>query len=262
MEITVDGKNVFAATGGRTFDPADPTIIFIHGAGLDHTVWALQARYFAHHGRSVLAVDLPGHGRSEGPPIDNLDGLADWVIALIDAAGLEQAALVGHSLGATIAFATAGQAPERIWALALIGAAEQTMVSPELLNAAEANEHLGLDLIVGWGHGREAHVGGCRTPGMWMIGSGVRLMERTGPDVLYTDLTSTGDYDRGAEAAAAIRCPTLLLLGANDVMTPAKAGRQLAEKISGAQVMVLPNTGHMLMAERPDEVTDALREVV
>ena len=63
MEISVDNKAVFAATGGQPFDPAQPAIVFIHGAGMDHTVWALQTRYFAYRGRGVLAVDLPGHGR-------------------------------------------------------------------------------------------------------------------------------------------------------------------------------------------------------
>lgn len=262
MELTVEGAKVYAATGGRDFDPTLPAVVFVHGAALDHTVWALQSRYFAHHGRAVLALDLPGHGRSEGPLLPTLKEMARWVVKVLDAAGLEQAALVGHSLGATIVLETAGQFPERVSGLVLIGIAEGTHVSPDLLGAAKANEHLGLDLIVGWGHGREAHVGGCQVPGMWMIGSGIRLMERSGPDVLYTDLNSTSDYDQGGEAAAKVRCPTLLLLGANDVMTPVKSASVLAEKIPGARTVVLDYTGHMLMAERPNEVTDALREIL
>jgi pimeloyl-ACP methyl ester carboxylesterase len=99
MEIAVDGKAVFAATGGRSFDPALPSLAFVHGAAMDHTVWALQTRYFAHHGRNVLAVDLPGHGRSDGPALDSIGALADWLARLLDALGVERAALAGHSMG-------------------------------------------------------------------------------------------------------------------------------------------------------------------
>ena len=103
MELTVNGKRVHAATGGRDFDPALPAVVFVHGAGMDHTVWALQARYFAHHGRAVLAVDLPGHGGSEGPSLDSIAAMGDWLAAVIEAAGSEQAALVGHSMGSLAA---------------------------------------------------------------------------------------------------------------------------------------------------------------
>ena len=72
MQLTVDGHKVYAATGGRSFEPAKPAVIFLHGAGCDHTVWQLPARWFAWHGSSVLAVDLPGHGRSEGPPLGRI----------------------------------------------------------------------------------------------------------------------------------------------------------------------------------------------
>ena len=68
MLLQVDGHGVYAATGGMPFDAARPTVIFLHGAGLDHTCWQLASRWFAWHGHSVLAVDLPGHGRSSGAP--------------------------------------------------------------------------------------------------------------------------------------------------------------------------------------------------
>jgi len=82
MEITVDAKRVFAATGGKPFDAGLPCVVFLHGAGMDHTVWALQTRYFAWHGYGVLAVDLPGHGKSEGPALKTIGEMADWVWAL------------------------------------------------------------------------------------------------------------------------------------------------------------------------------------
>src|SRR3954447_15078500 len=113
MELTVAGHTVFAATGGRDLDRNAPLIVLIHGAGMDHSVWSLQARYLAHHGRAVLAVDLPGHGRSGGAALGSIAELADWVPALLDAAGVKQAALVGHSMGAITALEAAGRHPDR-----------------------------------------------------------------------------------------------------------------------------------------------------
>ncbi|MDP6121383.1 MAG: alpha/beta fold hydrolase, partial [Rhodospirillales bacterium] len=107
MELNVNGDKVFAATGGRAFDGALPSVCFLHGAGLDHSVWSLQARYFAHHGRAVLAVDMPGHGGSEGASLSSVSEMADWVVRFLDAAGVEKTALVGHSMGALVAIETA-----------------------------------------------------------------------------------------------------------------------------------------------------------
>src|SRR5256885_9237029 len=107
MEITASGRTIFASTGGQAFDPAQPTVVFLHGAGMDHTVWALQTRWFAHHGRNVLALDLPGHGRSAGPPLRTIAEMAELVAAAATAAGAERLALVGHSMGALVALAGA-----------------------------------------------------------------------------------------------------------------------------------------------------------
>src|ERR1700676_2624985 len=103
MKITASGRDVFASSGGQQFDPAQPTVVFLHGAGMDHTVWALQTRWFAHHGRNVLALDLPGHGRSAGPGLRGIEAMADLVGAAVAAVGASRVALVGHSMGALVA---------------------------------------------------------------------------------------------------------------------------------------------------------------
>src|SRR5258708_27907376 len=132
MDLAVDGRKVFASTGGRPFDPGRPVVVFIHGAGMDHTAWMLQARYFAHHGRSILSVDLPGHGRSAGPPLGTIPHLADWLLNLIDAARAANAALVWHSMGALIGLQAASQAPSKTWALTLPAAAASLPAPPGL----------------------------------------------------------------------------------------------------------------------------------
>lgn len=262
MELVVERNAVFAATGGRPFDPDRPAVVFLHGAGMDHTIWALQTRYFAHHGRSVLAVDLPGHGRSEGPALDSIGALADWLGRLLDAAEAGEAALVGHSMGALIALAGAAALGPRVRALALLGVAPRMPVHPDLLAGAEADDHLAFDLVTSWGHGPNGHLGGHRAPGLWMMGGAERLLERTAPGVLHADLAACNAFEEAADAAAKVACPCLIIIGEEDRMTPAKAGRKLAGITRGAQVTTIPACGHMMMLEKPDATLDALRTIL
>lgn len=259
MEMIVAGQPVYAATGGRPFDASLPAVVFLHGAGMDHTVWALQTRWFAHHGFSVLAVDLPGHGRSGGEPLTSVDALADWTAILIAAAGLEAAALVGHSMGSLVALDCAARHGGLVTRLALCGVAPKMPVHPDLLAAAAANDPKAFALICDWGHGPAGHFGGHRAPGLWMLGGASRLLAASRPDALSVDLVNCDSYRAAGERAGQVRCPTLLLLGERDKMTPPRAGRKLAEAIAGAEAVVLPGAGHMMMLEQPDETLDALK---
>ncbi|MEO3428849.1 alpha/beta hydrolase [Pelagibius sp. CAU 1746] len=262
MDLTVAGQHVHAGTGGRAFDPDLPLIVFLHGAGLDHTVWALPARYFAHRDRSVLAVDLPGHGKSQGAPLTSIAALADWVVKLLDEVGAGRAALAGHSQGALIALETTARHGSRVRALALLGAAPKMPVHPDLLASAEANDHKAFDLMTSWGFGPAGHLGGARVPGSWLMGGGERLLERVRPGVLHADLTACNAYQEGMEAAAKVACPAVVIMGAEDKMTPARAGAKLAGAIPKAQQVLIPGCGHMMLAEKPDETLDALRTIL
>ena len=258
MRVQVAGSDVYAYTGSRPFDAALPTVVFVHGAANDHSVWALQSRYFAHHGRNVLAVDLPGHGRSGGDALPSVEAIADWLPALLDAAGVPAAALIGHSLGALAVLAAAARQPARVTRIVLLGPAVPMPVSDVLLDAAKANDHVAYELINGWSHSPGKQLGGSPVPGMWLMGSGMRLMERTRPGVLYTDLAACHTYADGLIAAAAVRCPALLILGARDLMAPPKGAPALIAALADARVVTLPDCGHALMAEQPDAVLDAL----
>ncbi len=260
MYLTVADKKVFAYTANRTFDAGKPTVVFVHGAANDHSVWALQSRYFAYHGWNALAVDLPGHGKSAGKALDSIAGLADWVMTLLDAAGAQSAALVGHSMGSLVALEAAARFPARVSKIALAGTAVPMPVSPVLLGASQASDHLAYEMINAFAHSAPAQIGGNRVPGAWMMGSSMRLMERSEDGVLFADFTACNRYTTGLEAAAKVRCPTLLILGKRDLMTPMKAASELGGKIPGARTVVLEGAGHALMAERPDEVLDALRQ--
>ena len=262
MQLSVDGRTVFASTGGKPFDPALPAVVFIHGAAFDATVWKLMTRYFAWHGRSVLAVDLPGHGRSQGPLVDSIPGMADWTMRLLDAAGVGQAALVGHSMGGLVALDAAGRHGDRVRALGLCGTAARVPANDFLPAGSEANDHLALDLVNAWGFGRRAQFGGYRIPGLWMLGYGIRTLEHAASGVLYNDMAACNAYLDGAERAGQVRCPTVVVAGQRDMMTPLKSLRALADSIAGASLVVLPGIGHIMIEEAPDETLDALKGVI
>lgn len=260
MQLEVNGQSVFAATGGPEFDPSLPTLVFVHGASFDRTTWQLQTRYFAHHGFGVLAVDLPGHGRSDGPAIGSVKGLADWLIDLLSAASVEKAALAGHSMGALACLSAAARYPDRVSKLAMLGVAETMPVHPELLAAAEANDQHAIDLLVGWSFGAASHRGGHRAPGTWMLGTGIRQQQRSAPGVLYNDLKACDEFSGAVSLASQVACPALYVLGDDDKMTPAKSAQPLIDATADATVIILPSTGHMMPTENPDRVREILAE--
>jgi len=258
MQITVDGHDTYAYTGARAFDPARPSVLFVHGAGLDHSVWILQSRWFAHHGFNAVALDLPGHGRSRGAPLPDVGAMGAWVVACMDALGLERACLAGHSMGALVVLEAAGLAPTRAAAAALLGVAVPMPVSPALLDAARADDHAAIDMITLWGHGHASQVGGNTAPGMWMLGGAVRLLERAAPGLLHNDLAACNAYDGGLAAAARVTAPTLVLLGRQDIMASPRNVGPLMGALPCGTLTQLDACGHMMMAEQPDAVLDAL----
>jgi len=259
MQLSVNGNEAFAATGGREFDRSQPTVVLLHGAGFDHTAWALHSRWFAHHGYSVLAPDMPGHGRSCGAPLRSIAEMADWTAALLEAAGVARAILVGHSMGSLVVLETAARHPAKVSALGLIGTTATMNVGPDLLKAAEANDHAAVDMVSIWGLGFDAELGGSLAPGLWMHGGAQRVLERCPPGVLFSDLSACNAYQDALAAASKITVPTTLVLGERDMMTPSRGGKALAAALPNSRIVVLPGAGHMMMAERPDELLAALQ---
>lgn len=257
MELNVRNTKIYAYTGGKTFDAKLPTLVFIHGAANDHGVWALQSRYFANHGYGVLAVDLPGHGRSGGEPLTSIAALADWVIDLLDAAGVEQAVLAGHSMGSLTALETAARHPGRISRIALLGSAVPMAVSEQLLAAAQDKPEKAYRMINQWSHALA--LGGNTVPGAWQPGAGLALMRRARPGSLFIDLSNCNDYQTGLEAAARVACPALLVIAKRDLMTPPRATGDLAKALKDVRKAEIDAAGHAMMAEQPDRVLDALR---
>ncbi|NVD73436.1 alpha/beta hydrolase [Duganella sp. BJB1802] len=261
MLLTVQGVDAYCYTGGKPFNAALPTVAFIHGAQNDHSVWVLQTRYFAHHGYSVLAVDLPGHGRSKGETKASVPELADWLLQVLDAAGVQKAALFGHSMGSLIALEASHKAPERITHLGMIGSTYPMKVSDALLETSRTDEQSAIDMVNIWSHSSIAQKPSCPGPGFSIMGGSRRLMQRISQinpqQVFHTDFSACNAYANGEAAAQAVRCPTLFLFGARDMMTPPKSAKLLTSTISHGKVVTV-DSGHSLMSEQPDAVLDAL----
>lgn len=270
MELVVDGRKAYAYTGGKAFDAALPCVVFIHGALHDHSVWNLLARWFAHHGHAVLAVDLPAHGRSDGPPLENVEALADWLLALLDAAGVREAAFVGHSMGSLIALEAAARAPERATRLVMVGTAFPMKVSDALLTTARDTPLRAIDMVNAFSHSTFAAKPSFPGPGMWLHGSNRALMRRTQAganregawqgNLFEHDFRVCDAYTGGLEAAARVRCPATFVLGARDQMTPPRAAREIAAALK-ARITTIP-AGHALMTEAPNDLIAAVRDAL
>jgi pimeloyl-ACP methyl ester carboxylesterase len=265
MELIVNGQPAYAYTGGKPFNPALPCVVFIHGALNDHSVWTLLARWFANHGHSVLAVDLPGHMRSAGQPLPSVEALADWTLALMDAALVQRASLVGHSMGSLIALQAASVAPDRVSALVMVGTAVPMKVSPVLLDLSRDKPNAAIDMVVTFSHSTLAAKPSYPGPGSWLRGGSKALMRKVQASsahrsFFHHDFSVCNDYAQGLQAATSVACPVTLILGTADQMTQPKQALEIAAALN-ATVHEL-DAGHSLMTEAPEQLLNVLRTVL
>lgn len=268
MLLTVNGSPTYCYTGGKAFDAAKPTMVMIHGVLNDHSVWILQSRYLAHHGWNVLAVDLPGHCRSGGEAPESVEQAADFIAALLDAAKVQRAGLVGHSWGSLIALEAASRLKDRISHLVMVGTAYPMKVSQALLDASLNEPEKALTMINVFSRSTLAAPPSALGPGTWVYGAGMALGRRvlaSNPkvNVFHRGFKACDSYAHGEQAVAQISCPVLFLLGAQDQMTQPKAAQGLIAKAREAgktvQVLHLP-VGHHQMTEAPDQTLFAIRD--
>lgn len=265
MKLTVRGKEAYAYTGGKPFDASLPTIAFVHGALNDHSVWTLLARWAAHHGFGVLAVDLPGHMRSAGPALTSVETMADWLLALLDAAGVKRAALAGHSLGSLVALEAAARAPDRATRLLMFGSTFPMPVSDALLAASRDAPHKAIDMVVSYSFSTLAAKPSYPGPGVWLRGSARGLMHlvlahSSDPQLFHTDFVACNGYMGGLAAGERVRCASHLILGSFDQMTPPRSAGEITAALK-ANVHTVPG-GHFLMQECPDLVLSAMRKAL
>ena len=258
-QLKVNGLDAYYQNGGVEWEEGRPSVVFVHGAGMDHTVWQQQSRALAHHGCNVAAVDLPGHGESEDVP--GLESMADytaWLLAFLDATGWRQAVVVGQSLGASIAVELAAEHPGRVAGLVLIGVGLEMKVHPDLLDDTLNNKPRAEDFIIAFTHAPATRLGGAPTPGNWMLGSATALLGACGEAVLHRDFQVCHQWD-GAPFAEKVHCPTLVVNGNRDRMTLLRVVKILTETIKDARLEVLDGIGHMVQTEAPRQFLKLLR---
>ena len=258
MNIQIDGKTIAYSNGSGHPSQHSPLIIFLHGAGMDHSVWVMPARYFARHGYRVMAVDLPGHGRSDGPALDNIDEMADWVRALIEheSESPGETVLAGHSMGSLICMSLAARYPELVNKVLLLGTSAPMPVADVLLNAAQDNDHAAIDMANTWSHGQRSMMGASDNPGTSNLYMGERLLERVADDVYFRDFTACNGFT--TEHYPSIETPTLIITGDEDKMTPPKAGMAVAGMLRNSHVTHLKGCGHSMLVEQPNQTLDAM----
>lgn len=256
MEATFEGRRVFLHTGGVEPDLSGDVVLLVHGAANDHTIWRYQTRWLAGKGLPVLALDLPGHGKTEGPPLERIEDMAAWTFALCDSLGVDGVYVVGHSMGSLVAMQMAASRSDRVRAICLWATAAHMRVHPDLLAASIEQPALATDLIVGWTHSGRSRFGSHAGPGMWMTGLTRRLNDRFA-DVRPVDLAACAAWD-GASVIGSIRAPALVFVGSADRMTPAGDAREVARMLPSAEFVQIPGGSHASVYDHPDEVDEVV----
>jgi pimeloyl-ACP methyl ester carboxylesterase len=258
MNMQMDGRTIAYSNGSGHPSEDAPLIVFLHGAGMDHSVWVMPARYFARHGYRVMAVDLPGHGRSDGPALESIDEMANWVRTMIQGldASPSRTILAGHSMGSLICLSLAARYPELVEQVLLLGTSAPMPVADVLLNAAQDNDHAAIDMANTWSHGQRSMMGASDNPGTSNLYMGERLLERVAEDVYFKDFTACNGFS--TEHYPAIETPTLIITGDEDKMTPPKAGMAVAGMLKNSQVAHLKGCGHSMLIEQPNQTLDVM----
>jgi len=262
MYCEVNGEKTFYSNGNGTIKAGQPAVVFLHGAGMDHSVWVMPARYFARHGYNVYALDFPGHGRSSGTPGHSIAALSDWLAQALAVLGVEHSAIAGHSMGSLVAIDFAARYAATVRSLALLGTSLPMAVSEPLLNAARDNHHDAIDMSNTWSHSSFGLMGGNKNPGNVMAMCGQRLLEMAPENVLFTDLNACNEFNNGAEQAAQITAPTLAIVGDQDKMTAPLRALDVAASIANSRVLRLNPCGHSMLSEQPNAVLDGLMTIV
>ena len=259
MKLTINNETAYLYTNNKEIDSAKPSVVFIHGAGFDHSVWTLFARHFSRHNWNVLAIDLPGHGRSSGEVLSSIEAMSDWIIDILDHLELPRVALVGHSMGSLITLETAAKMQERAVKVVLIGSIAPMPVSDPILDATANRPGSAHSMLTSFSFSKRNLMGGNPNPGMWMVSDSMRRYEEEIQAALDVDMRACNAYRNGLEAAAMITAPSLMIHGDADRLTPLRATQTLQAALNDARFCVVPGAGHSLMVEDPNLVLDQLK---
>lgn len=262
MYFDVKGKQVFASTGGKPFDNGKPVVMFLHGSGFDHTVWSLQSRFFAFRNYAALALDLPGHTNSEGPALESIEAMADWLHDVVEVLDCKNISLVAHSQGCLVGLEFASRYPQRLKSVSFITSGLATPVNDILLSAATEDPEKAIAMMLGWGFGPAGHLHQGPIPGNSMLSSGRRIMRANAPEPLATDLHACNNYANGKQAAPQITTPVQVIVAGKDRMAPRKASDELIAHLNDPEVTLISESGHIVPQEVPNRCRALLKAFI
>ena len=254
MIFQLENKNIHASDSGQGIDINKDTIVFLHGSGLSHIVWSLAEQFFSSQNYNVLSIDLPGHGNSDGPCLDSVEKIADWMEKVFDKLKLKNLILVGHSQGCLEILEYSSRYKERLKKLVFVGGSNKMPVHPDLIELAQSGHSDAVKLMMKWGYeGSKKFIGG--NPVEKIIQSPRDISE-----ILAVDLNACNNYSNGSEAAKVIDLPSMLIFGELDKMVNLQAGKKFSNLIKNSTTHVIKACGHMIMIEKAFEMREKILE--
>ena len=254
MIFQLENKNIHASDSGQGIDINKDTIVFLHGSGLSHIVWSLAEQFFSSKNYNVLSIDLPGHGNSDGPCLDSIEKIADWLEKVFDKLQLKNLILVGHSQGCLEILEYSSRYKERLKKLVFVGGSNKMSVHPDLIELAQSGHSDAVKLMMKWGYeGSKKFIGG--NPVEKIIQSPRDISE-----ILAVDLNACNNYSNGSEAAKVIDLPSMLIFGELDKMVNLESGKKFSNLIKNSTTHVIKGCGHMIMIEKAFEMREKILE--
>ena len=254
MIIAIENKKVYASDGGQGIKNSKDTIVFLHGSGLSHIVWSLSEQFFSNKNFNVLSIDLPGHGNSEGPCLDSIEKIADWLEKVFEELNLNNIILVGHSQGCLEALEYSFKYKDRLKKIVFVGGSYRMPVHQDLINLASDGDSDAVKLMMKWGYeGSKKFIGG--NPIEKIIQSPRDISE-----ILAIDLNACNNYTNGSNAAKTIDCPTMFIFGELDKMVDLENGKKFANLVKNSNTHVIHGCGHMIMIEKAFEMREKILE--
>ncbi|MDC3257611.1 alpha/beta hydrolase [Candidatus Pelagibacter sp.] len=254
MIVKIKDKNTYASDSGKGIDNSKDTIVFLHGSGLSHVVWSLTEQFFSNKKFNVLSIDLPGHGNSEGPCLDSIKKIADWLEIVFTELNLNNIILIGHSQGCLEALEYSFNHKSRLKKIVFVGGSYRMPVNKDLLDLALNGDSDAVKLMMKWSYeGSKKFIGG--NPIEKIIKSPRDISE-----ILAVDLMACNNYSNGSDAAKAIKCPTLLVFGELDKMVNLEIGKKFSNLVKNSTTLVIKGSGHMIMIEKAFEMREKILE--
>ena len=254
MIFQIENKNIYASDAGQGIDPNKETIVFLHGSGLSHIVWSLTEQFFSYKNFNVLSIDLPGHGNSDGPCLDSIEKISDWLEKVFSELNLEQLIIVGHSQGCLEILEYASKFKNRLKKLVFVGGSNKMPVHPDLIELAKNGDSDAVKLMMKWGfEGSKKFIGG--NPVEKIIQSPRDIRE-----ILAVDLIACNNYKNGSDAARLIECPSLFIFGSLDKMVNLEAGKKFSGQVKNGTTHIIEGCGHMIMIEKAFEMREKILE--